>query len=164
MNEGRNRRVDTLSFLAASRGPALTGYAYLLTGNLRDAEDLVQDALVKTFRRIGGVEAGAAETYVRRAILTLYIDGYRRRRRWEGIRHLLARADELEPTDDVSCAQVDVQRALRTLPPQQRACVVLRFYEDMTITEIAAQMRLAEGTVKRYLSLAMKYMASALGP
>src|SRR5659263_378344 len=88
----QQRADDAMATLARERGKALTGYAYLLTGDLRDAEDLVQDALVKTFvRRRSGLELGSAEGYLHRTILTTYIDGYRRRRRWEDLRHLLAR-------------------------------------------------------------------------
>jgi len=76
----QQRADDAMATLARERGKALTGYAFLLTGDLRDAEDLVQDALVKTFvRRRSGLELGSAEGYLRRTILTTYIDGYRRR-------------------------------------------------------------------------------------
>jgi RNA polymerase sigma factor (sigma-70 family) len=165
MGDRRTQRADeAMSTLARERGKALTGYAYLLTGDLRDAEDLVQDALVKTFVRAHHVEPGAAEGYVRRAILTTYIDGYRRRRRWEGVRHLLARSDAEDGPEDLSAHRVDVQTALRSLPPQQRACVVLRYYDDLTVPEIADRLELGHGTVKRYLSLAVHRMEGLLGP
>jgi DNA-directed RNA polymerase specialized sigma24 family protein len=78
-----------LGDLARERGSALTSYAYLLTGDVAAAQDLVQDALVKVFVRTRkGFTPDAAETYVRHAILTLYIDGYRRRRNWASVRHL----------------------------------------------------------------------------
>jgi DNA-directed RNA polymerase specialized sigma24 family protein len=73
---------EAVAALARERGRALVGYAYLLTGNLRDAEDLVQDALVKTMVRArSGVDLDAAEAYVRRAVLTTFVDGHRRLRR-----------------------------------------------------------------------------------
>ena len=49
--------------------------------------------------------------------------------------------------------------ALRSLPPRQRACVVLRYHEDLPVAEVAAMIGVAEGTVKRYLSEAMSHMA-----
>ena len=158
------RSDEAMASLARQRGRALTGYAYLLTGDLRDAEDLVQDALVKTFLRPRAVDPLAAEGYVRRAILTTYIDGHRRRRRWDGLRHLLARDESHAGPEDLTSQRVDVQRALRTLPPQQRACVVLRFYEDLTAREIGERLGLGEGTVKRYLSIAVGRMEGLLGP
>ena len=165
MADRRRRLADeAMTTLARERGKALTGYAYLLTGDLGDAEDLLQDALVKVFVRARTVEAAAAEGYVRRAILNLYIDGYRRRRHWRELRHLVARSDSHDGPEDGVAQQVDVRAALMSLPPQQRACVVLRFYDDLTVPEIAERLALAEGTVKRYLSVGVHRMEALLGP
>ena len=155
---------DVLGALARDRWAALCGYAYLLTGDTREAEDLVQDAFVKTFARSRPVDATTAEGYVRRAVLSTYIDGYRRRRRWAGLVHLVAREDRVESPAARIGEEQDVQAALRGLPPQQRACVVLRFFDDLPVDEIAARMGLHPGTVKRYLSLAMTRLEGALGP
>ena len=161
----RSRRADdAMADLARHRGAALAGYAYLLTGDLRDAEDLVQDALVKTFVRGAQIEPVAAESYVRRAILSLFIDGYRRRRHWDGVRHLLVRGEEQAGHEARSAQRVDVQTALQALAPQQRACVVLRYFEDLTTREIADRLGVGDGTVKRYLSLAVHRMETLLGP
>src|SRR5688572_2861681 len=92
---------DVVESLIATRGRALTGYAYLLCGNIHDAEDLVQDALVKTFsRRRAGLEMDSAEAYVRRTILTLYLDGWRRRGRWATRRHLAVAPSSVEGPED----------------------------------------------------------------
>jgi len=72
--------------LVRTRHRALLGYAHLLSGNVRDAEDLVQDALVKVFSRKSAPQPHAAEAYVRRAIYTIYLDLYRRRTRWSRVR------------------------------------------------------------------------------
>ncbi|GAA3800487.1 RNA polymerase sigma factor [Cellulomonas soli] len=153
-----------MAVLASERGAALTAYAYLLTGDLRDAEDLVQDALVKTFVRGRSLEISSVEGYVRTAILTTWIDTYRRRRQWLRVRHLMVRGERQEgPADEVG-ARNDVRAALHLLAPQQRACVVLRYYDDLTVAEIADRMGLADGTVKRYLSLAVGRLETLLGP
>ncbi|MFI9485289.1 sigma factor [Promicromonospora sp. NPDC052451] len=81
-----------LTELVTQRGGALVGYAYSLTRDRSQAEDLVQDALVKVYSRLrrpprpdeapldlGRSETTSAEAYVRSAILTIYLDGYRRR-------------------------------------------------------------------------------------
>lgn len=47
--------------------------------------------------------------------------------------------------------RVDIQAALASLPPQERACVVLRHSDDLSITEVADRLNVAPGTVKRYL-------------
>jgi RNA polymerase sigma-70 factor (sigma-E family) len=156
---------DVVESLIATRGRALTGYAYLLCGNIHDAEDLVQDALVKTFsRRRAGLELDSAEAYVRRSILTVYLDGWRRRGRWAVRLHLAAEPSSTDGPETPTGDRVDVVAALRRLPPQQRACVVLRFYEDLTVHEIAQRLAVSEGAVKRYLSMGVHSLEGTLGP
>ncbi len=154
---------DVLDDLVRHRGGALVRYAALLTGDRREAEDLVQDALVRCFSQGRPLrDAVAAEAYVRRAILTIFLDATRRRRRWSGVVHLLARDDERP--DHAAGDRIDVQAAIGTLSPRLRACVVLRFYDDLTVPQIARQLDLAEGSVKRYLSDASVQMEALLGP
>ncbi|WP_149203682.1 sigma-70 family RNA polymerase sigma factor [Actinotalea subterranea] len=154
-----------LDELVRTRASALVGYAYLLCGDRREAEDLVQDALVKTFSRGRlGLEARNLEGYVRRAILTTYVDGFRRRRRWVAVRHLVGSDDVGASADAGVAARVDVAAALATLTPRERACVVLRFYEDLTVAGIAEALSLSEGAVKRYLSDGVRRMEGLLGP
>lgn len=155
-----------LATLAEHRGRALVGYAYVLCGDQRYAEDLVQDALVKVFARLrrregtgGGTgvhplddHGGTTEAYVRRAILTLYLDEYRRRRRWTGVKHLVATDDRARGPESGATARADVAAALARLAPRERACVVLRYFEDLTVPQIAEALGLAQGTVKRYLA------------
>ena len=66
-----------------------------------------------------------------------------------------------DPADQVSDRDA-MLAALRSLSPRQRACVVLRYYEDLPVAEVAAVLGVAEGTVKRYLSEAMSRMAVRL--
>jgi len=151
--------------LVAARGPALVGYAYLLCGDRREAEDLVQDALVKTFTRArSGTDLENLEAYVRRAVLTTYLDGFRRRRRWAAVRHL-AGEEEHDPGPEGAVGdRLAVRQALGSLSSRERACVVLRYYADMTVPRIADELSLAEGTVKRYLSDAVRRLEAELGP
>lgn len=138
--------------LVRTRHRSLVGYAYLLSGDVRDAEDLVQDALVKVYSRRSTPQPHAAEAYVRRAIYTIYLDGYRRRTRWSRIRHLTASADHQESTAPATGDQVDVAAALQRLSPRQRACVVLRHYDDLTVPQVADELGIAEGTVRRHVA------------
>lgn len=141
----------TLTELVDRRGGALVRYASLLCGNGGEAEDLVQEALVRTFVSAAGrrAEVEDAEGYVRRAILHTYLDGYRRRKRWAAVRHLLGR-EESTPVSDLD-AHTDLHVALRRLPPRQRACVLLRYFADLPLQEVAAEMGVSVGTVKRHL-------------
>lgn len=155
---------EALEALVRDRGAALVAYGCLLTGDRREAEDLFQDALVKTFARPAR-DVLAAEKYVRRTILTTYIDGFRRRKHWVAIRHLVAH-DEPEPADPAAQAEarVDVATALRELTPRQRACVVLRHFDDLPLSDIAAALGVTEGAVKRYLFDATRALEARLGP
>ena len=153
---------QVLAELAQERGGDLTAFAYLLTGDLPSAQDLVQDALVKVFGRLRtGFTPETAEAYVRRTIVTLHVDGFRRGRRWRGVRHLLVSPDQ--PPVDVE-RRLDLRAALDTLSPQERTTVVLRYYEDLPLAEVADRMNLAVGTVKRYASNALHKLETRLGP
>ncbi len=146
--------------LVSDRSPRLLGYAVMLTGSVPDAEDLLHDAIVKAFgrgRRFGHVNA--AEQYVRRTMQTLVIDRHR-------TRSALQRAVDRDvppeaPPRDVDAA-LDVEAALAILSPQERVCVMMRFYDDMTTAAIAAHLGLADGTVKRYLSNAFAKLSTVI--
>lgn len=162
-----SRWEDELAELARARGRALVGYAYVLCGDQRLAEDLVQDALVKVFARLrrgpapdarGGAGVhpldggGTSEAYVRRAILTLFLDEHRRKKRWAAARPLVATDDRVRGAASGATARADVAAALGRLAPRERACVVLRYFEDLTVPQVAEALGLAQGTVKRYLA------------
>ena len=161
---------DDLAELAATRGSALVGYAYLLTGDLDRAQDLVQEALARAFGRPRrGGDLTWVEAYVRRTVLNAFLDGYRRERLWTRSRHLFAVGDDdgARTTTDRLAARtadrVDVQAALATLPPRERACVVLRFYDDLTVPALAERLGISEGAAKRYLSDGVRRLEAALG-
>lgn len=181
-----------LADLMRDRGAALNGYAYLLCGDRHQAEDLVQEALVRTFSRFrrpaaprvvqagsgdtavaafasGGFEpaddldaAAGVERYVKRAITNIYVDGFRRRSRWFGIRHLLAEERYGRSPENAATARADIEAALTRLSPRQRACVVLRHFEDMTVPQISSTLGIAQGTVKRHLSDAMAVLQNVM--
>ncbi|NUR94279.1 MAG: sigma-70 family RNA polymerase sigma factor, partial [Kribbellaceae bacterium] len=100
------------------------------------------------------------EAYVRRAMLNQYVDNHRRLKRWNATRHLLI--DLPHHDDDRIALAIEVRRALATLSPKQRAAVVLRYYEDLSVAEIAAELGCAEGTVKRHLANARAKLAVRL--
>ncbi|GAA3817999.1 SigE family RNA polymerase sigma factor [Cellulomonas soli] len=154
-----------LDQLVRQRGDALLRYAWLLTGDASAAEEIVQDALVGVMTRNGNLrDPGAVEGYVRRAILSRYVDGYRRRRRWVGVRHLLVAPPSTGSAADDVDARTDVVAALAVLAPRVRACVVLRYYEDLSVAETADQLGLSVGTVKRYTSDGIRALERVLGP
>jgi RNA polymerase sigma factor (sigma-70 family) len=149
--------------LVSERGDALIRYAYFVSGNQDDASDLVQDALVKTFGRLrNGFTVASAEAYVRRAILNNYVDRGRRGMRWRRIAHLQATPESEESTAEATDARIDLHEELQKLTPRERACLVLRYYEDLKVDDIAETLELSPGTVKRYLSDGLSKMATRL--
>jgi RNA polymerase sigma factor (sigma-70 family) len=157
------RWEEVVTRLVAERGDALTRYAYLISGNRDDASDLVQDALVKTFGRLrNGFTIQSAEAYVRRAILNTYLDSGRRSTRWRKIAHLQAVPEIDEPRDAATESRLDLQGELMKLTPRERACLVLRYYEDLKVDDIAEWLDISSGAVKRYLSDGLGKMAISL--
>jgi RNA polymerase sigma-70 factor (sigma-E family) len=156
---------QTLAELAGDRLMSLKRQAFLLCGDQSQAEDLVQDALVRAFARpLRTPRPGAAEAYVRVIMVNLFIDGARRRSRWNRAVPLLARTETVtDPASQVLDRDV-MLTALNGLSPQQRACVVLRYYQDLPVAQVASALGVAEGTVKRYLSDAMTRLAARLSP
>ena len=138
-----------------TRGRALLQSAYLLTGNLADAEDLVQSALAKTFQAWNRIEDHKAlDGYVRRAIINTHISWWRRRRVDE---YPTAEVPD-QPVADTSGNRElhdTLQRAIDRLPQRMRAAVVLRYFEDMTEAEVADVLGVSQGTVKSTVSRAV---------
>ncbi len=151
--------------LVEHRGDALLRYATLLCGDPEDGADLVQDALVATFGRLrNGHGVEKAEAYVRRAILNRCLDQWRGRGRWRRVAHLAAEPDSVPAGDGAVDTRLEVRRALARLSPRERACVVLRYYEDLTVDRVAATLGISSGAVKRYLSDGLAKLGDVLGP
>lgn len=149
-----------LDELVRTRRSALVGYAALLTGDVAAAEDVVHDAIVKAFSRGRQFShVNKADAYVRRAIVSVFIDRSRREQRFREAAPLLA-GDGALPAAEGS---VDLDRALAGLSPQLRAAIVLRFFDDLTVPQIASSMGVAEGTVKRYLHDAQGVLTAIYG-
>ncbi|MEX1079314.1 MAG: sigma-70 family RNA polymerase sigma factor [Homoserinimonas sp.] len=156
---------NVVTALVAERGDALTRYAYLICGSQDDAADLVQDALVKTFGRLrNGFTVRSAEAYVRRAILNSYLDGGRRTSRWRKISHLAAVPETVESAAPASESRIDLGSELLRLAPRERACLVLRYYEDLKVADIADTLDISAGAVKRYLSDGLAKLSASMGP
>ena len=107
--------------LVAERGEALSRYAYLLTGSVDDAADLVQDALVHTFGRPRmSLTLPRAEAYVRRAILNAVIDRSRRAGTWRRVRHLAGTPERVDPADAATDERLDLWSACARSPRARR--------------------------------------------
>jgi RNA polymerase sigma-70 factor (sigma-E family) len=145
--------ADVAQWVAA-RGPALQRFAYLVTGSPEDAADVVQEAISRALPRWSKLAArGTAEAYVRRSIVNAAISAWRKQRR------LVPVAEPASPgLDDSSQGLADADHAwalCAELPPQQRAAVVLRFYEDLSFPEIARILDCPESTARSHVHRAL---------
>ncbi|MBB3675391.1 SigE family RNA polymerase sigma factor [Modestobacter versicolor] len=125
--------------------PALLRLAVLLTGDRGHAEDLVQTALLKTYRHWGRIaRTGEPTGYVRRVLVTTHTSW--RRRLWTTEQVVDALPDRVDPTV-VPDGDEELRAALRSLPPRMRTAVVLRFYADLSQLQTAQLMGCSESTV-----------------
>ncbi|UZN03350.1 RNA polymerase sigma factor [Cellulomonas sp. S1-8] len=145
--------APTLDRLVDERYSGLVAYATVLSGDRSTAPDLVHDALVSTFTaRATFGSVPQAEAYVRRAIVSRFVDRSRRggRERTAVVRLAHATPESVELRSDLLDA--DVAAALGSLSAQQRACVVLRHLDDLSVRDTARLLGISEGAVKRYVS------------
>jgi RNA polymerase sigma-70 factor (sigma-E family) len=147
-----------------SRAAVMRRTAYLLCGgDWHRAEDLVQTTLTKIYvawsriRRDGSVDA-----YSRKIMVRAAIDESRRAyRRREAV---VDAVPEVEATGNPAVEDaVDVRRALAQLPAGQRAVVVLRYWEDLSVAETAAALGKSEGTVKSQAAKGLASLRRLLG-
>lgn len=135
------------------RSLALLRTAYALCGDRHGAEDLVQGALAKLFRRWDKVDD--PEGYVRRIIYNDQTTRWRRR--------AVMRESPVEVMPDGAVpdhtagidGRLDMRQLLLSLAPRQRAVLVLQYYEDMPVREIAAVLNCSTGTVRSQASRAI---------
>lgn len=140
------RATDADRFAAyyAARYRALRRTAYLLCGDWHEAEDLTQAAFVRLYLAWGRVRAGGAHAYARRVLLNEFLSE-RRRTREQPVEALPDRPGPAAGSPD---DRLDLSAALRAVPPQQRAVVVLRYWEGLSVQQTAALLGIAPGTVK----------------
>ena len=157
-----DREARFREFVSA-RSAALLRVAYLVSGDMNLAEDLLQTTLTRTYlawRRLDGIES--LDAYARRVLLNTATSWWRRR--WRGERPTLELPER--PVSDQSDQRAErdaMWRLLGRLPARQRAVLVLRYYEDLSEADIATELGLSVGTVKSHASRALAALRSHLG-
>ena len=141
--------------------PGLYRTAYLMLGDHQLAEDLVQTALAKTYGSWRKVKEPAAAPAYARVVLANTAASWFRRRSWRN-EHPTAELREGATYADPSTRPAVVD-ALRSLAPRQRAVVVLRYYDDLSVREVATALGISEGTVKSQTSDALARLRTLLG-
>lgn len=162
--ERRSRAVrdtELFSQFVAARSGALHRSAYLLVGERGLAQDLLQEALTKTWAAWGRIrEPEKAEAYCRKAMTHTAISWYRRKS-WSNERPSEVLPEPGTASHEHTVVENDrLRRALQELPPRQRAAVVCRYYDDMSEAETARVMGCAVGTVKSQANAGLKRLRS----
>lgn len=149
------------------RASSLRRKAFLLCGDWSGADDLVQDVLIAMYPRWARiVRGGHVDAYANRVLLGKHVDA--RRRPWRRERPVDEVPDTVDATSERAITEVDerdgaLMVALATLPAAQRAVLVLRFTDDLSIEEIAQVMNIPAGTVKSRLSRGTEALRAQLG-
>ncbi|MEV6107742.1 SigE family RNA polymerase sigma factor [Streptomyces sp. NPDC051940] len=155
-------RHEDFEEYATLRGPRLFRTALLLTGgDWHQAEDLVQTSLAKVYAswvRVRG--ADNRDAYVRTVLVRTHISA--RRRRQSGEQPVAAVPDAAAATGDPAL-RVALLQALAGLPPKDRAVLVLRFWEDRSVEQTAADLGLRPGTVRNRTGTALAKLRELLG-
>jgi RNA polymerase sigma-70 factor (sigma-E family) len=164
--ERRRERARTeggLETLYRAHASGALRLGYLLTGDRALAEDLVQDAFVKVLGRFHDLRnKDAFWWYLRRTIVNLSTSHFRRRRverAWLERQHL----EEVAPVSEDMGDRERLREALMKLRPDQRAAIVLRYYEDLTEADTAEALGVPVGTVKSMVSRGMDRLRGELG-
>jgi RNA polymerase sigma-70 factor (sigma-E family) len=151
------RDEDSYVAFVTARWSSLYRTSYLLTGDPTQAEDLLQNALLKAYVAWRRVRAAAApEAYVRTILVNSLISDKRKR----SATSEFVRADLPETPiasgEDAFLDRSEMWQRVCALPPRQRAVVVLRYYEDLTEQQIADTLECSVGTVKSQASDALR--------
>jgi RNA polymerase sigma-70 factor (ECF subfamily) len=140
--------------------PALTGYAFLMTGNLTEAHELAQEALARTWSRWDRVQHYEhQDAWARKVLRNLVIAKWRR---WQRELALPPPTAATLGGEDAIVAHLDVVAALRSIPLKQRHAVVLHDFVGLTVSVIAADMGVPQGTVKSWISRGRAAVAERL--
>jgi RNA polymerase sigma-70 factor (sigma-E family) len=147
----------------AARGKALLRTAYLLCGDRHLAEDLVQEVLARVHRRRGVDDIEHLDAYLRSAVVRQFLSWRRRR---SGNELLMLPGPEPAPQPGPADAHAErdaVWSELARLPRQQRAVLVLRYYEDLPDDRIGELIGCAPATVRVHAARALDTLRGRRG-
>jgi RNA polymerase sigma-70 factor (sigma-E family) len=145
-----------------ARVPALRRLAYVLSGDGHRADDLVQQTITTLYLKWHRARAADnLDAYVRTMLVRTFVD--ERRLAWSRVR-LFGETPEPAPVEESGAEERQVLRAaLRRVPRRQRTVLVLRFFYDLPVEEVAATMGCSAGTVKSQTSRGLTALRSLLG-
>lgn len=153
--------MDELSAMCASEYPRLVGALGLYCGDHEVAEDLAQEALIRLcrdWRRVRKLHA--PERWLHRVALNLAHSHYRRKAIERRSLELLSRRPRHDPQPHTDVESFEL---LKKLPHRQKAALLLHYYLDMTVPEVAQVMQIPDGTVKTLIHRATRALSTDRG-
>jgi RNA polymerase sigma-70 factor (sigma-E family) len=166
-SEDAAERRERLLALFEAESQSLVRLARIFTDDRNAAEDLVQEAFIRMYRSMSAVEdAAKSAAYLRSIVMNLCRD--HNRRGLMSLRHQqsLVGNDHVEQPVDLVVrteSQAEVVDALLALSVRQRECLVLRYYSELSETEIAATLGISPNSVKTHCRRGMESLRVALG-
>lgn len=153
--------TDDFEEFARARTPQLYRTAWLLTGDRHHAEDLVQETLAKMFRAWRGLQRIENPAAYAQTVLARTFVSQRRRRSWseQPTSPMPERAER--PGDPA--LRISLQNALAELAPLDRAVLVLRFFEDRSVEQVALDLGKNAGAIRTRTSRALERLRAVLG-
>jgi len=162
----RSEREEQIAALFDEHYTRLRDLAYVILGDRNFAEEIVMEAFLKTFTGWGRIrDLDRADAYLRRAVVNLCRSKIRRKVVEARSNAITYRRDERKAPDwdpDIHEESRELWTAVRDLPPRQRACIVLRYVEDLPEGDIAEIMDCSVGTVRSQLSRARRKLETSL--
>jgi RNA polymerase sigma-70 factor, ECF subfamily len=144
-----------------STAPRMLRYGYALTGDLLEAQDIVQETYMRAWRNWRQVaDHPAPEAWLRLTASRLATD---RHRKLDGLRRAIGRSGPMPRGDPPGENAVLISATLRQLPPDQRRVLAMHYLLDLTVDDIAAELGVPVGTVKSWLSRGRTKLAAQLG-
>jgi RNA polymerase sigma-70 factor, ECF subfamily len=160
--DSANKAADSLDVgeFVDSHGERLLRSAYLLCGNETEAQDLVQETLIQAIKSRKGFRGDSAiYTWLHGILLNLCRRHHRKQKRLVYDEELILKEvvppDHARDMDQDFCAD-RLSKAMQQLSPEHREVVILRYYENLKIGEIARQTGVSSGTVKSRLHYAVR--------
>ncbi|MBB2940842.1 RNA polymerase sigma-70 factor (sigma-E family) [Actinoplanes lutulentus] len=147
-----------------ARGDALRRFAYLLCGDRHLGEDLVQEVLVKAYRRWHRIEADQPDSYLRTALVRSHVSWLRRRSSGERPGAVAEDRPIAGDMADEQATRADLWTRLALLSRAQRAVLVLRYYEDLDDKQIAEVLRCSPSTVRVHAARGLSRLRAELVP
>jgi len=156
----RGRDQEFAEFFSA-RFEGARRIAYAMCGSWPDAEEIAQSAFVKMYARWPKIRIETVDAYLRTVLTRVFLDTKRRGRAREQV--VAELPETIAPPDAGPAERLALRAALLTVPPGQRAVLVLRFVADLSIPQVAEILGCTAGTVKSQTARGLTALRAAYG-